>query len=279
MLNVGTICDLSFSRHPQFKSYFYALEKMFGSVKLVNGKSDLLGIDILVVGDDHYEPHRNILQSTGFIECCNTLGIKVVVLTTEATLNSRFPWDIKTLDYLSQINMLYHFTADVDDCIALGIKVHRISISCNYENIYSYSDKKNKAVFIGSMGTHYEERKATLEFLNKAINIDIIRAGVPTWMDYMKILSQYRFVLSPIGCGNFLPTRFYEALAVGSIPIQQVRNNTLDYYDIEKGFDDCIFFENPSEVQQKIKECSLPVSHNRLWTEDNLKIIFEDVQI
>jgi hypothetical protein len=91
----------------------------------------------------------------------------------------------------------------------------------------------------------------------------------------MKTIAGYRFVLSPIGNGNFFTMRFYETLAVGSIPVHQIRNNTLQYYDLEAKFDDCIYFEEPLELKEKIYNFTPLVSHNKLWMEDNVEMLLK----
>ena len=91
MQKVGLICDMNFSRHPQFKSYFYAVEELLGRPVLITNKKQLTDIDLLIVGDDHYDRHKEIFQAPGFIGVCNGLDIPVIVLTTERILNSYFP--------------------------------------------------------------------------------------------------------------------------------------------------------------------------------------------
>jgi len=278
-MKVGIICDLDFSRHPQFKSYYYALETLYGKIPiLVKDKKDLVNLDLLIIGDDHYDGHKKIIEQPGFINVCNTLNIPVVVLTTERIFDSFFAWNIDNYNKIKQFKNLHHYTADVDDCEKLGTGIHRISISKKYKDIYKIKDKKNAIIFVGStrckMGS-YDERRRLLEKMKKEINLEIIDSGLPAWEDYIRTIAQYRFVFSPLGNGNFLPTRFYETLAVGSIPVQQVRHNTLKYYDIESNFKDCIFFEDEVEVKYLLKDYSFENSTNELWTEDNLKMILK----
>lgn len=273
MKRVGLICDMSFSRHPQFKSYFYALETLVGTPKLVKDKFDLFDIDVLVVGDDHYEGHKRILHAPGFISCLNALDIKTIILTTEKIYGSYFPHNIENMGVIKTIKNLHHHNLDVDDCIKLGNTVHRVTLSKKFENIVQIPNKLNKAVFIGNSGFSYDVRHKTLLEVKKEIELDVFKANFETWESYMSVLAKYRFVFSPIGNGNFFPTRFYEALMVGSIPIHQVMPNTLDYYKVEKEFEDCIYFEKSGEVAEKVKNCDLKHSYHMYWTEDHLKDI------
>ena len=275
---VGIICDLGYERHPLFKSYYYALQALFDDVRIIKDKQELLNIDLLVVGDDHYAEHKQVLQQQGFIGCCNALDLPVLVLTIEKTLNSYFPWNEDNLKALSKIKHLYHYMADVDDCVALGTKVHKISISKKYENVFDVEQKKDAVVFIGSTEckqNSYKNRKSLLTEAQKVIDVDIIEPNFTFWEEYMETMAQYRFVLSPLGNGNILALRFYEILCVGAIPIQQVKANTLSYYDVESRFEDCIFFKGVSEIKEKIENCKLQKSYNRVWTENHLELILK----
>lgn len=276
MLNVGLICDMKFERHPQFKSYYYAIRSLLGEPRFIRDKKELPGLDLLIVGDDHYDRHKEILQQPGFIGVCNGLDITVLVLTTEKIIGSVFPWNVQNYEKIKEINSLIHYTADVDDCEKLGVGLHRICISKYYKDKYRTSRKKDEVIFIGSVNCDrgsYDERKKMLDQLEKTIGLNIITSGKLTWEDYIKTIAEYRFVLCPMGNANFFPTRFYEVLAVGSIPLQQIKSNTLCYYDIEKKFNDCIYFESPDELPKKIKDCPIENSYNEFWTEDNLSVI------
>ena len=141
------------------------------------------------------------------------------------------------------------------------------------------SIKKDKIVFIGSTKcTHnsYDERIETINKITKLIDIDIIPPTISTWEEYMKILSSYKYILSPLGNANALVTRFYEALLIRSIPIQQVKDDTLTYYDIEASFKDVIYFKEPEEISDKIRNFTLERSFSELWLEDYFKIILTE---
>lgn len=274
---VGIIFDTTYTAHHLFYSYFFSVSNIFGLTKNVKTLKDLDGIEMLFIGDDHFESHKKVWQQEGFIEKCNADGIKVVVFTNERILESFFPWNKDNLIKLKKFKNLYHYAIDVDDCKKLGLKLNRQSLSRTFRDEISFKDieKKNKVVFIGrTNGKSYRERRIILDYIQKVIEVDIIEAKIPEWEDYMRTIAGYRFVLSPIGNGNFFPMRFYEALAVYSIPIHQVRENTLDLYDIERGYDDCIFFSRPKDIKAKIQNCTLTRSHNMIWMEDNMETLF-----
>lgn len=270
---VGIICDLEYSRHHLFRSYYYSVKNLYGLPKRVKGIEDLQGLRLLFIGDDHYGPHKEIWQGKGFIEECNKRSIHVVVMTNERIMDAFFPWNKEIFIHLRKFNHLTQYVNDVDDCTKLGLKLNRQAMSRSLAPINSFPEKKNRMVFVGNVKCgSYQERVMVLKEIQKVMEVDIIAATIPTWEDYMKTIAGYRFVFSPIGNGNFFPMRFYEALAVGSIPVHQVRNNTLQYYDLERGFDDCIYFEEPNELKEKIRNFTLSTSHNVLWMEDNLEI-------
>lgn len=275
MNNAGIICDLEYSRHPLFKSYYYAIVNAIKQTpKLVNGAEDLSGLKTLFIPDDHYGVHKNIWQQEKFIDYVNAKDIRVIAFTGEKTLNSFFPWNADNLKQLNKFKNLHHYMSDVDDCIALGRNLNRISISKNVFPAINQKDKINKIVFIGNTKCKsYNERKEVINDLTKIMKVDVISPTFEKWENYMRCISQYRFVFSPIGNANFFTMRFYEVLSVGSIPIHQIRNNTLSYYDIEGAFDDCIFFENVNELPEKINKCTLQKSHNMLWMEDNIEML------
>jgi len=273
---VGIICDLSYSRHRQFRNYYHALEELYGGVRLITDTFGLRGLDILFIGDDHFYNHRPIFTAPGFIEACNDRDIKVVVFTSEKMFGSKFPWNVDNYNFLQKVDNLYHFAYDVDDCEKVGLKLHRLAMSKYYKDIISDTSKKNKMVFIGRTDcdrNSYDERIQTLNKARVLVPIDIMLPDVERWEDYMKEIAQYRFVFSPLGNGNALVTRFYEILLIHSIPVQQVKPNTLKWYDIEAKFTDCIFFEQPEELPEKLKNFELQKSTSELWLEDYLQKI------
>jgi len=279
MNKIGIICDLNNSRHPLLKSYYHSVKNIYEDVpKIVMNADDLDGVELLFIGDDHYQVHKDVLHKEGFIDRCNVDGIKVVVFTNEKIFNSYFPWNEDNCKIVQTIKNLYHYTIDVDDCKRLGTKLARSAPSKTFKPFTETlsKDKIDKAVFIGKTGRQcasYTERSIMLR--KAGIEIDILPPTLPNWSAYMTELSKYRFVFSPIGNGNFFTMRFYEALAVNSIPIHQVREDTLDYYDIEATFDDCIFFQKVEEIPEKIKTFTQKTSHNILWMEDMIELLLK----
>ena len=280
MDKVGIICDLNNDRHPLFKNYYYAVCNLYDTVRLVNCVKDLEGLSLLFIGDDHYVPHKTVWQSEGFISYCNDNSVKVVVITDEKILDSFFPWNETMLYRLNEFKYLYHYAADIDDCRRLGLKLCRISLSRTIVNNIraDWTNKKDRMVFFGNVNhVSYQERSGVLTELKKLMDFDVIFSADYTWEQYIETLAQYRFVFSPVGNHNGFCMRFYEILAVHSIPVQQVRQDTFEYYKEESLFDDCIYFQDVREIPQKIRDCAFLRSHSELWLEDCLKkLLIED---
>ena len=99
------------------------------------------------------------------------------------------------------------------------------------------------------------------------MDIDIFESKIPTWEDYMKKMSLYKYVLSPLSGANCLTLRFYEILLLGCIPIVQVKPNTLETYKEEAAYD-CIFFQDIEEIPEKLSKNTKECSNNKPWLED-----------
>lgn len=283
MPKVGIICDWGFSRHPQFRSYFYAVQSLLGTPKFINLVDELNDIETLIIGDELYHPHKSVWQQDGFIQRCNDRNIRVVVLSDERIFNSAFPWNEGNYRVLRLFKNLHHFAIDVDDCKLLGVPLNRVAPSRQYATMHNPPcKKKNELLFIGNVGgafNSYYKRNAVIEEIGRIDGIDFVNIPpiVPTWEELIRLFAEYRFVLSPIGNGNLFTSRFYEILLAGSIPVHQVFEDTLDYYTTEATFDDCIFFKNPQEIVQKMKDCPFENSHNKYFMEDNLTGIFKQI--
>jgi hypothetical protein len=279
MNKVGIICDLGYERHHLFKSYYHSICNIFGGATLVRSIDDLYGLEMVFIGDDHYGPHKDIWQSRLFIPYCNINRIKVIVFTNEKILNSYFPWNAKDLVLLNKFKHLYHYTIDVDDCVSLNLKLNRTAISRSLKGLITNQEQKiDKAVFIGKVKCSmdsYSERKTLIPEIAKVIDLDVIESTIPSWDVYFNTIAKYKYVLSPIGNGNFFPMRFYEALAVGAIPIHQVRENTLAYYDREATFKDCIFFQDIKELKTKLDAFNQKAGQNVIWMEDNIELLLK----
>ena len=276
-MKVGIVCDLSFNIHIGIKNYFYAIKNIFNDVKLVNSVFDLDDIEILFIGNEHFVPHRKIWENVLFQKKCNLNNIKVVIFSCEKIHNSYFKHNIEIQERLNLFENLTQYAIDAEDISILNTKLLRGCLSKNFINIEKNENKLDKCAFLGNVDcVSYSERKETIKQLENDIEI-VFPKKQENWEDYIKELSNYRFVFSPLGNANALNLKFYEILLAGSIPIQQVRDNTLSYYSIEKQFNDCIFFEKVDEIKEKINMCQFEKSKNNIWLEDQiLSFLLED---
>lgn len=267
-MNVGIICDLVFDKHIGIKNYFYAIKNIFNNIKIINNLHDLENIDMLFIGNEHFLPHRNVWENELFQKMCNYNNIKVVVFSCERIYNSSFLHNVKIQENLKKFDNLYQYCIDADDIEILNCKPMKSCISKEFKNIILSEEKQNKCAFLGNVDCFsYNNRKKLLEDVGKHVEI-VFPQKKEKWCDYIHELSKYRFIISPLGNANSFNLKFYEILLAKSIPIQQVKNNTLKYYQEESMFRDCIYFEDVDEIKNKINNCTLQNSTNSIWLED-----------
>jgi len=276
-MKIGIICDLGYKKSICMANYYHALCNIFDDVKTIKNVEDLKDIEVLFIGNDHYEPHKTIWKNDNFINICNSNQIKVCVYTAENILHSIYPHNIKIQRDLERFDNLYQRVIDPDDAIILNKKIARCSCSKHYKDAISIPPQKmNKCVFIGYM---YDHRRNLINKLKHNIDIDVIEP-IESWQEYMSTLAKYRFVLSPNSyVANCFHLKFYEALLVNSIPIHQVHDNTLEYYPIEAKYEDALYFKTGDEIPDLIKNCSVETSYNKPWLEDELIDFFEEHDI
>lgn len=276
-IKIGIICDLNFSKSICMTNYYHAINNIFKNVKLVNCAEDLNNIEVLFIGNEHFQPHRSIWENDIFINECNKKKIKICIYTAENIYNDVYPNNPVMQKKLESFNNLYQRVIDPNDAIILNKKIARCLCSKYYKNIINIPDKKlNKCIFIGNM---YNHRRILIDELQKKIDIDII-GSVNSWIDYISILSQYKYVLSPNShTANCFHLKFYEALLVDSIPIHQIYDNTLDYYPIEAKYKDALYFKSGDEIPNLIENCKLEKSFNKPWLEDELTEFFKESNI
>jgi len=289
MKKIGLICDLAFTKHRQFRNYYYALLALYEEVTLVNSIDDLPGLDILFVGAYVHGPHWEIVTDYNihhkplpyvggelFVKKCNELNITLVLWSTEIVFRDT-PYShiaIPTYNILSKCNSFYHYAYDVNDCKKLGCRLHKLAMSKHYKDSVNnhIGNKEDEIVFIGSA---YKNRMPLLDYVANNFPLTIYESKIPDWEDYLQVMAQYRFVLSPLGDANAFVTRFYEILLVQSIPVHQVKKDTLQYYNTEAGFEDCIFFEQFEELPGKIENFKLMYSQSEIWLEDYLETLLK----
>jgi len=277
-LCVGVVCDIDYIRSICLSNYYYAIKNLFQNVRIVNSALDLNGVDIVFVGNDHYDKHKQVCQNDEFIAACNARDIKVCIYTYENILDPIYPHNIIGQNKYSSYKHFYQRVIDPSDAIALNKKVAGCLVSRHYKDVIPVpANKHNKCVFIGCM---YDRRRALIEELKHTIDIDVIDRQVETWQEYMSIMASYRFVLSPYSFNHYgLHLKYYEALLVNSIPVHQITDNTLEHYTHEAKFEDVIYFKTANEVAGLLANCKYEKSHSNRWLEDELIEFFKEFNI
>jgi hypothetical protein len=272
MKNVGIICYLPYTRSIVISIYYYAIKNIYGNVRIIEKPSDLDGLDIVIIGNDHFGYHTLIWDNDEFVNKCNNNNIQVIVIGAEKIKNTVYPHNEKLLNTLSKIKNLKHYVWDVEDAKLLNKEILGYAPSLYYKNCVDTKNKKNKCLFIGQyQPSQYEERRKILSTINNYIETDIITDFQGDWKDYLQLYAGYKYALCPIsGTSNAIPFRFYEAMLVDTIPILQVRSDTLAYHSDESKLKDCIFFQQADELKDILLNFNADRCHSKLWLEDKI---------
>lgn len=282
MNKIGIICDTHYSKHIGFKNYYHALANCFGEIKIIENISDLsINTKYLFIGNEHYPKHKNIWDNNKFIEKCNDLNITVIVFSAEKIFNSYFNHNILVQKNLEKFDLLFQYPCDIEDAKILNRPLLSSCLSRYYHQKNNTNNKINEIIFIGNTNCFsYNNRINCLNNFTKLLPLKII-PQIDNWLDYFSVISQYKFILCPLGNAKCFNLRFYESLTAHSIPIQEIHTDMLPYYDIESKFDDCIFFTEPKECVDKIDKFIYKKSYNNLWLEDHIKnlLAYDNIEI
>lgn len=279
-MKVGLICDIDYQSSRHCLSFFYAINNIFTDVILIKDNTGLEKIDLLIIGDNLFMPHRQVWENLNFIETVNNLGINVCVFTMEKIYCEYYSHNSGIQKNLELFKNLYQYVIDVEDSILLNKKIVRALVPKHYDFLRKENKKKDAICFIGQLTLPYYEKR--LEIINKVsckYNVDVMERSSRSFEEYMNILSSYRFVLNPPSTQlNGFSGRLYETLLVKSIPLQFVYDNTLDYHPREKSAKDIIFFKNVEELIKKLENFTLSESDTCEWFEDEIvKLLREDL--
>lgn len=268
---IGIICqdNIDIVGHSLFLNFRSALKNYLNTdFKNVKSVEDLEGISLLFIVDEHYSPHVSVWKDDYFISTLNRKNIRTVVFNFERIHSKSFPWNIDHQNKLQQIKNLEQLVSDVEDAKIYGKKIiNKQYLSKNTKLIQPKKDKINKVLFIGQVNNYYPTRKQVIsEFNNLNIPFDIVVTGRRlSYVEFLNKLNDYKFILNPLGTGMFINLRFYEALELGCIPIQQVTQDMSSWYlkDIAKG----ISFINLNQISMGLLENS-NVSEEKMYLED-----------
>jgi hypothetical protein len=279
-INMGVISDLNHTSSPAYSSYYYACLNIFENVKLINDINDLENIDVILCGNDHHVGHLNVWSNDLFINYCNTHNIPFFVHTVEHIRTPAFPWNLEIQSKLEKYNLLNQRCWDINDCEEKNTNIARVLLSKDFLKYREPIEKKDKIIFIGKL---YNNRIELINALSKHIEIEVVERGNNDYFEFLSKLAEYKYILSPKSLFvNGIPGRFYESLWVNSIPLQEIYDNTLDYYNIERDNSNAIFFKTPEELIFKLQMFSPNLNLNethKMFLEDELIDFFKEFNL
>ena len=237
MKGILSIDDIAIVSHGLFKNYRYALGNYFNEqFKNVNNVTDLDGIDTLFIVDEHFTLHVAVWKTPEFINALNQKKIKTVVFNFEKIFDSAFPWNINHQKLVESINGVIQFVSDVNDAKILGKTTINKQLLSRDTFLIKTSDiiKKDEIAFIGQLSPHcyYRRQRLISDLIQKGVNINVINTDRKmTYNEYLHTLASYKYILNPLGTGDFINIRYYEAIDLGCIPLQQFTDEMVPYYN------------------------------------------------
>lgn len=236
MANFGIICNDSIETvgHCLFLNFRKALINHLNvTFKEVKNKNDLNDLNYLIIVDEHYTPNVDIWKKDEFIEIVNNKNIKVLVFNFERIFSAQFPWNIDHQNYLQKFKFLQQLVSDVNDAKILNKPIINKQFLSRDTELLPPSPKKDRILFIGQVNSFYPTRKNVIsKFKDLCMPFDIIVSDRKySYKEYLQKLNEYRYIFNPLGTGHFVNLRFYEALKLGCIPVQQVTEQMLPWYN------------------------------------------------
>lgn len=244
---IGIICQDSIDKvgHSLFLNFRLALKNYLKQdLKNVCNVNDLQNIDILIIVDEHYTAHVDVWKNDSFINELNDKNIKTVVFNFERIHSKSFPWNIDHQKKLENIRNLTQFVSDVEDARYYNKPfINKQYLSKDTTLIVPVKEKKERILFMGQINNYYPTRRKVIS--------DLCLTGMPfdivvtdrkySYTEFLRKINEYKFIFNPLGTGKFINLRFYEAVKLGCIPIQQVTEDMVNWYnELSKGF---MFFE------------------------------------
>jgi hypothetical protein len=220
-----------------FENYLNALTAYLNTNLIkVNSIEQLSSIKILFVIDEHFRSHKEFLTSLETIKILNNNKTKVVIFNTEKIFNSHWKHNIDIYQSVLKINNLVYLLSDALDIKKIGtpmVNKQYLSKSTSIKNHISLNQKKNAILFFGQLdGSAYNNRR---QILNKFLKLSPIPIEIKKserlldYSEYLNLISSYKYILNPLGAGEFLNLRFFETLEVNSIPVQEYSKNMLEF--------------------------------------------------
>ena len=232
----GILCqdDINVVGHSLFKNYKLALSNYFQSVlQPINSIEDLNNLDLLIIVDEHYIPHKQVWQNDAFINAINKLNIKVLIFNFEKIFNSQFPWNISIQHYVEKINRRLQIVSDVKDAKILNTSIINKQFLSRDTILEEPIDNKiDEILFVGQINEYYPTRREILNGIQQINSkVRVIQSDRRyNYKEFLNLINQSKYILNPLGTGEFINLRFYEALNLGCTVIQQYTEEMEKWY-------------------------------------------------
>jgi hypothetical protein len=232
----GIICKDSVEEvgHSLFRNFRLALNNyLHEELKDIDSVESLDAISTLLIVDEHYAPHKEIWCRDTFVDRVNSNNIKVIIFNFEKIFNSQFPWNADIQRNVEKFNNRFQLVSDVKDAELLGSSIiNKQLLSKSTTLIEPSSSKKNEILFIGQINEFYPTRGQLLDELQKTReSVNVIRTDRKySYNEFLNLLNGSKYILNPLGTGEFINLRFYEALNLGCIVVQQYTEDMLKWY-------------------------------------------------
>jgi hypothetical protein len=276
MIGIISLDNISDVGHSLFNNFRLAL-KNYLHQPLVDVSSivDLININTLIIVDEHYTPHKQIWQNDSFINTINEKNIKVIIFNFEKIYNSQFPWNIEIQNFVEKIKNRVQYVSDTKDADILKVSfINKQLLSKSTQLADVIENKSDDILFIGQVNEYYPTRAALLHEL-QAVNskIKIIKTDRKySYTEFINILNQTKYILNPLGTGEFINLRFYEALNLGCTVIQQYTDEMEKWYP-ELNQSNVLKFKTVDDF--KTLDFNKTAPHKELFLED----YFEEIDL
>ena len=234
---IGIICQDNIEKvgHGLFLNFRLALENYLKQeFKNIYNVQDLDAVDILIIIDEHYHHHVDVWKNDSFINKLNCKNIKTVVFNFERIHSMSFPWALDLQKKLETIINLIQFVSDVEDAaLYKKIFVNKQCLSRDTVLIAPVKEKKERILFMGQINNYYPTRREIIaDLIATRMPFDVIATNRSySYLQFLQKINEYKYIFNPLGTGKFVNLRFYEALKLGCIPVQQVTNNMVSWYN------------------------------------------------
>ena len=86
---------------------------------------------------------------------------------------------------------------------------------------------------MGQINNYYPTRREIIaDLIATRMPFDVIVTNRSfSYLQFLQKINEYKYIFNPLGTGKFVNLRFYEALKLGCIPVQQVTNNMVSWYN------------------------------------------------